>query len=395
MIWETYSKWGGVAYQFILCLNLIMAFVYLINQKLDYKKLFIAALFIVFFIFISFHTYNNQINYGFGSIVLMLLIVLFLQINDIDQKEVFKVFSFIFMLAVIPAIIYWIGEELLNIKFSYGIIYPINSIKNSGGTLYKHFFGAIIAINKNYIIDTPRLCGVFDEPGVIGTVAALLLVGDKLDLKKNKKNIIIFVAGVLSFSLTFFVLIVIYYTIKNITKSPKKIIIFAFTIITCLFLISTYGVKNELLNRYIFSRLEIQNGEISGNNRTSDSFDYIYNNFLNSGDLKDIFFGKGTDAANNNIWMIGSSSYKKLIYDFGIIGSFYSLIFILCIIPIKYKEPNKDMIIFVLIFVFSIYQRPYVMNLQYLVILLGGISNLYLTINEKEEKDSQSFKIYE
>lgn len=351
----------------------------------------------VFFLFTIFHTYNNKVNYGLGSIILALLAVLFFQLDDIDQKKVFKAFSFLFMLAVIPAIIYWIGEELLNINFPYGTIYPVNAAKISGGFVYKHYFGAVITINRGYVIDTPRLCGIFNEPGVIGTIAALLLVGDGLKLKNNIKNIIILTAGILSFSLAFFILMTTAYILKNITVKPKKIIIFIFTLVACLFLITTYGVKNELLNKYIFSRLEIQNGDISGNNRTTDSFDYTYNNFLKNGNLKDLCFGKGTDAANNNVWMVESSSYKKLIYDFGIIGSLYSLIYILSIIPIKYKKTTKDMIIFVLIFIFSVYQRPYIMNLQFMVILLGGISNLYLmvTSKKKEERDTQSLKLNE
>ena len=79
-----------------------------------------------------------------------------------------------------------------------------------------------------------------------------------------------------------------------------------------------YNDGDNLLHNLIVLRLEIDDGEMAGYNRTTEEFDADYENFLNS---SDIMFGR--DKENT----FGDSGYKVFIYDYGFVGLFLIIVF--------------------------------------------------------------------
>ena len=96
----------------------------------------------------------------------------------------------------------------------------------------------------------------------------------------------------------------------------KKIIIKFLTIIVFISAIVggsfIYNDGDNMLHNLIILRLEIDDGEMVGNNRVTKDFDTEYESFLES---PDIFLGRDYDYSN-----FGDSGHKVFLYDYGLIG---------------------------------------------------------------------------
>lgn len=90
------------------------------------------------------------------------------------------------------------------------------------------------AIVTDYMLNYPiyRFVGAHDEPGFIGTVCALMIASNRLQIK-TKADFIILFAGVISFSVAFYLILAIYCAFLSI-KSVKK---FAGLIVVALVLV--------------------------------------------------------------------------------------------------------------------------------------------------------------
>ena len=90
-------------------------------------------------------------------------------------------------------------------------------------------------------------------------------------------------------------------------------------------------------------RLEVDDGELAGNNRVTHDFDAEFKNFLESDDL---LFGRQKDN------VFGDAGYKVFVYDFGFVGLFLLIIFyVTAMFDIKeYRASISAMIIAALIF---------------------------------------------
>lgn len=74
-----------------------------------------------------------------------------------------------------------------------------------------------------------------------------------------------------------------------------------------------YNNGDNLLHNLIVIRMEINdNGELAGNNRTTDDFQRQFNGFLSSNDL---LIGRGDEEIPT-----GNSGYKVFIYRYGLIN---------------------------------------------------------------------------
>lgn len=156
----------------------------------------------------------------------------------------------------------------------------------------------------------PRFQSVFLEPSHMAIASAFLLMID-CGHWKRWYNIVHLVAITMSFSLEAYVLlfclIFLNKWIQNINFIRNLIIIislFASVVIGSFF----YEDGNNMFNSLIVMRLEVDDGEVAGNNRTTEDFDSEYESFLNS---SDIIFGRDMDGTP------GNSGYKVFIYENG------------------------------------------------------------------------------
>jgi hypothetical protein len=213
-----------------------------------------------------------------------------------------------------------------------------------------------------------RFCGLYNEPGLWGTMAALILCVEDLQLKKIS-NLLILIAGAFCFSLAFWAILIIYYVLS------RKRYLYTLLVIGSLLLIYIYVLPNiqtgnEAIDALI-GRLAYEDGGFSGDNRSHEHLDYLYENVLSSSKF---FFGYGGGYIVH-IGYDGSLSYKTYIVEYGLIGFLLMYAALLGAVR-KYVKPCRYAWAYIAVFFISIYQRPGIFSLIYMVVLFGGLDRI-------------------
>jgi hypothetical protein len=168
----------------------------------------------------------------------------------------------------------------------------------------------------------PRFQSVCLEPSHLGTACAVLLQCQRNKWKKWY-NIVLLASTLFSFSLgayAYLSVIVFLNLWINRKKILAKALIMIGLILTVVIGSFFYNNGENLMHDLIILRLEIDEGELSGNNRTSIDFDKEYESFLKSDDIL-----KGRELKDD----LGNSGYKVYIYRYGIIGLVLMLSFLI------------------------------------------------------------------
>jgi hypothetical protein len=334
----------------------------LINLQIEKSKIILFFSLIFFYLFVAYKD-NTNIN---GILSLFGICTLALN-SDSFIKDVFKKYVFIFSLTLIPSIISFLLVYVGSIKLPFSYIDSLNIFKSYNYIHYPFF----VQENKISEIVLPRFHAYYDEPGVVGTISGILLFLNRFNLKE-KINIPIFIAGVLSFSFAFYVIMVIY--VLLFLKMKYKILVIL--LIAGLFPLLS---SNEMLNTYILSRFQVENGQFVGDNRIAGGgFEYFYNNYLHS---ENVYFGLGSRA--NLKVNFGGASYKDLILNYGIIPFISFVLIFISFAYLKFKW-KKEFFIFLIIMVAVLYQRPFITNYFYVFLIYAPISVL---IGENSKKE--------
>ena len=369
LIWESFMYYRIFdIFKMAIEIGAISLFIYIKKRRIRVEYFYFAGSFIALYLFYVLDAYPGTLSIHVGTITKGLLILIFL-ISDRDtKKEVFCFFSLIFAISIIPGIIFDF-LSIIGVSIPGNFIESTQEIKVVAGQHYKHYFGCVFRENIYYSPRFKQLCGMLDEPGALGTTAALLLCGEKFELYKKKHLMIVLVGGMLTMSLAFYLIIFIFiisHQIKDKKISKKKLAIMAFF---CALLIMLWN--NSIFNEYIVRRLSFV--KLVNNNRTSDEFDYIYRSFINDANSNiKLLFGNGND--NPVFHSVDASSYKVIIYNMGVFG-FLFIITWFVYWGLKFSKKRSDPIILLVIFIISIYQRPWIMYLYSMVLLFGGIEN--------------------
>jgi len=243
-----------------------------------------------------------------------------------------------------------------------GVPYEVVNYYSSRFTAY--YYDYKLAYLYHGVSGEVRLCGLFNEPGYFGTICALLLCIDQINLKKIS-NIIICIAGLLTFSIAFIVLIIVNLVLNYINKKWLIVLIIISTIIL-FFVFPNLEFNNDTIN-FIFRRLDFSNDGMIVDNRSNALTDKLIIDLFKT---NYVFFGHGSGYANLNT--LGVLSFKTYLLDFGVIG--FSILYGLPLIfALKYSFGNRQIVIFVICFFLSVYQRPHIFNINYFILLFGGV----------------------
>lgn len=284
-----------------------------------------------------------------------LLPVLMLTDEDYLYKLYDRFITIFVAITTISAIIHIL--VVVGVPFGYKVIAPLNSLQE---VTYR-YYPFMVTINS---FDYFRFMGMFDEPGAMGTLCGVILLMNKFNLS-DKRNIFILTFGFLSFSLFFYIILTSY--IIFFASRKTKLYVF-FLLVILIFL-----PKSNLFDQYILARLEFVDGKFAGDDRVVWNFDYVwYERFKQSSDF---YWGLGRDA--KSIYNSGGSSYVDLLIMYGLVFTIiYSLVFI-CDAINQIKPRTKNIFIYIIIFFSVMYQRPYINNIGYLMMLYMPI--IYLS----------------
>lgn len=250
---------------------------------------------------------------------------------------------------------YWGGENMKYINFGVSFLYENNGVL--------------------------RLCGICNEPGVLGTFAALILCADKVR-RKSKGNLIMFVAGLLTFSLAFVFIMAIYilgmllvriYREKDKKRKALELSAVVVAILLWIFALPNINTGVKVID-YTFHRFTISSTGLSGDNRTTKKFDALFNEAFS----QKLLFGHGKGYVSS-LGLEQNLSYKVYILEYGVIGCLLMWA-PLAIVSLYGRKKTLPLVLFVVVFFASIYQRPSIITPAYAVILLGGVE--YICRNE-------------
>jgi hypothetical protein len=355
------EAWGAAFFLFLLSnpyftwnnyINNITFILYVIilvkNINIKYKS--IAYVLCVLYLFMA-------IRHG-GSFFGMIYIVFTCSLFLVDKEflvNFFNIYIKIFSLTLIPSLVLYFLITFGGITFSYKLIEPLNEFKQ---IMYEQYSFLVRPSNKTGL-SISRFFGLYDEPGVVGTISTIILFVKKFNLKE-KIHIPILIAGIFSFSFFFYIMAIVYIIIYTKIKYKVAIILLFLIILPTLLL-------NKDLYFLLFRRFEINGGSMIGDNRTTQSFDNWYSGFIHS---IDFFWGLG--GGSHFKYNLSGASYKDIIVQFGIlffiqyIGTFLYAAYI----NLKF---HKNFILFSLIFLGCIYQRPFITSIFMVTLWIAAI----------------------
>lgn len=330
-----------------------------------------------------------------------LAISLFLLYPNEIQLKIYNLYKYVICITLIPSIIYYI-LTLIGFSIPHDILQSYEVAKRGTNDLYIQNGYNIYYLHYPFAVQITtfsgsssffsifRLCGIYDEAGRVGTLCALFLISERLKIKKDWKNMVFLIAGILSFSLSFVLLIVIYYVLYSLFNHKQKNIIGLVLLFICYLIFINLPIEQPIIAN-VQNRLRITENGLIGDNRTNEAFDLVFANFLR-GNPFNILLGHGAGTygiLTQNNASLDASSYKSQIIEYGFLGFALILLWIILIAFILYKRnkvKHQDAIYILIItleYIINFYQRPSVFYVPYMLIFLGGIIRLCYSNDKK------------
>lgn len=311
------------------------------SYKLNYRFTTCLAL-----LFVS-TSYIFIIDPSISSFLGFLLIGIFL-IKDDAKMKLFSYFRTIYALILILSIAVYLAVIWFQIDLPSETMLPQNANKDFWYTVYP--FLATGSSERQFFTQYRFNC-MFDEPGVVGTIAACMLFADRFSLRKWQ-NIVIFISGLISFSLYFIVVALLFSIIYMSKKIQFKTVFYILCGIVAIAYVSLF-VFEHTDNKFDIDILILDRLDGDHNNRSTVKFDRAYEDFITT---PEVFFGKGVNA--HSLVDDKIQTYKMMIYDYGIIYVAISLS-VLFIYGFRiYGRNHSGFYLYVLFLLLLYYQRP-------------------------------------
>ena len=219
----------------------------------------------------------------------------------------------------------------------------------------------------------PRFQSIFAEPGHLGTLSVMILF-TQVGKWKRWYNIPFLIATFISFSLAAYGLIVAIIFLGlwsrgiQVFKKLFYAVVFLSAITASAFF---YNNGDNLLHNLIMLRLEIEDGEMAGDNRVTDDFKADYENFIQS---TDILTGRKRDLEE-----FGNSGYRVFIYDYGLIGLVLLIIFY--VVTMYHPTHKKEFLSVLIIAAMNFIIRGNILQFFILISLYQVVNNSFVSKN--------------
>lgn len=364
---QPYFVWNWPA-QLKLLIQAIPVILFIINNdfKNDKNSILLFALFLLLLLW-------TCLIQGY-SIAFLLFNISFAIFPFVDKDYAYSTYSwFRKSLAVFLSIslIVW-ALVLSGVDVPYRIIEPLNTLKPYDYTQYPFL---VIA---NELLSAFRFFGPFDEPGVMGTICAIILYVEKYNLR-DPFNIPLLIAGLCTFSMFFILATIIYLSLKVI-KKPQYVFLIALSIIT----FYHFTKDNDVFQELIYDRLEFDSSSksFSGDNRATDDFKAYYNSIKGTSTY---FFGADQKTIDR---FSGNAGYRNAVIKYGFIFCFLYLIWFFYYAKVN-RLRGRNMIIFIILMLTVLYQRPGFLDPVYIFLF-----SEYIKIHSLKKKDGIIYNSY-
>ena len=333
------------------------------RAKIDKTRRKLLCPVLLFLFFTSFHVMS-----GYGSTIdklMFLYLPCFVLLSEDNWLDAYRIFrSYVVISCIIGIICYFSFVLSLGLPFNLESYYSERQVSSS----YANYYLSLLYIST----DGLRLCGVFHEPGILGTVCAFLLVIDNLELKR-KSNWIILIAMILSWSMAAFLMVAAYFLLTSY-NDRKRIWGIAISIAIIVFVLPNIKTDNANIN-HIIERFQIEDNQFVGDTRSNDLIDNEFNQMYD--DVSTFIFGHGAGYKEKLMQYSdqGVSTFKIFVLEHGWLGFILTngLFFYFCI---AFSKKNKYGIYLSLIWLLSLYGNDGKMYPQTLVLIVGGLTYL-------------------
>lgn len=352
-----YFMWGIMSsYYLSIPLTLLLCLLFY-KKKRRFSKTD-KKLILLFAITLFYYTLNGLLHgTNIMGVIARLLVLAYIAVPFAKESFSKQVYSkFLSILSIV------LGISLLSyILFFTGVISPIGVITQQEGEVLETFdVYPLLVVQRGF--DFLRFSGPFVEPGEVGTLSAILLCVQRFNFK-DKRIIPIFISGLLSFSLFFYVLVIVYGGIYLLTIKKNYFVFILFGALLVGFYLKTKD--DPVLYPLIWERIEWdeQNQQFKGDTRKGADVDDYYDNFKKT---PQYWTGASKEEVARFWRIVGStSSYKVVVITDGMIFlALYLLFFIFY--AYHYRRSNKEFLLFVLVLLANTYQRANIYNILYL-----------------------------
>ena len=265
------------------------------------------------------YTFYENASWGRNANAYLMIVfrmVIFFTLFRLDTQRLLHLITFIAKVMGVLLAISLIGHFL----YLIGIILPGKNVEFGQHYSFTNYY-LFLLDDRNLFVIIPRFNSYFPEPSHVGSAAAFLLFAQRGHWKKWY-NLVLVATIFFSFSLASYIyLIVIVFLNLWIERKQlfRKLLItvtfFTIGIVTAF----TYNGGDNLVHDLILLRMEVEDGELAGDNRVTDNFEKDYSNFLES---SDILLGR-----NNDTEEFGNAGYKYFFYEHGLIGIILIVLF--------------------------------------------------------------------
>lgn len=311
---------------------------------------------------------------GYNNIVILTYVSLLFSMTSVilsskeEKAYLLRFFTNVIVAIMLLSLVGWI-------PYLMGIDLPHTDLIQHRNGFHEYYDYYLFRLDYDSTVKIfPRFQGVFLEPGQMATPCVFLLFLNAIEHKVfTFKNFILFVSIILSFSLIAYGLLVFTMVAVawfNGARFRLPLTIGVLVIITGL---SLFFVTREdsALTMLILNRLEYDDELIiAGNNRTTDSFDRMYESFIHSNDR---FLGIRNRIIAEEDWSSRASGIKKVIVRDGFVGLAINGLLLLSLF---WRNKTKKTLAFLIILVTAYLVRDLLFNPMWFTMAILGFYTL-------------------
>ena len=328
-------------------------------------------------------------------------VLVLLHLPPHDLQGAFGKFYSLFAVSLLPGMVVWTWL-VLGLPLQVEWIFPPSDIVQREPTPYFMAPGVVFLPANAMLLPNGgtifRLCAVYDEPGTVGTIAALCLAASRFRLS-DPRGAISFLAGLMSFSIAFAVLVVVGLVASAAASRRPSLVVFA-TFGLLAGLVPAIGLDLKVDNPRrstsltmkltpnhpyfkeekradfrerveLFEHAQIRQTQAL-DNRALPSMRRLFAEYASSGPGV-LLFGIASNASN--VHAGDSSSWLQILINYGLVG--FAWLFVLFAAPMVWlwRKRRLDLAagIFCLLFLMSFYQRPVIWLPAQMLIYFAGL----------------------
>ncbi len=368
MAWNSWWPiWGysSTSLPFFLSYGAVFLLFLIFNKEKRWRK---SLVFTSFILFIYFVLYQFLFEINLSSIFIVGGFLIASHLKREEGKNILDIVTWCLSISISISLPFWIFHQYISPIPVFNYL-DIGSMKGTLSTVMaNHFFFVTYDGTEAF-----RFYSLFDEPGVLGTLAALTLWGNQYNFK-DKRIIIILIGSFFTFSMAFYILTLVgFFMSFKLKKSTKFMVLFLIgALVSILFVFLEDNIAFQQSVVYRFNNFE----ETGVNSRNVYETNQMWNNFIFTSRS---LIGYSSDILNT----VGAipTSYKWFFMRYGIIG------FLLVIFAYYKISKSRNFLVLATLFIFvlSFMQRPQLFSVN-LVMLYSAIINTFLMERESGRK---------